>query len=58
VGSGVDGVIEGDAEAVAIVKSQCPNVIGLMGEDTCYRADFIVFGRVFFGWFLVISKNF
>jgi hypothetical protein len=58
VGSGVDGVIEGDAEAVPVVKSQGPNVIGWMDKDTCYGTGFIVVSGVFVGGVLIISMNF
>lgn len=34
MGSGVDGVVEGDAEAVPVVKVQRPNVIGRTDKDS------------------------
>jgi hypothetical protein len=47
VGSGVDRVVRGDAQAVPIVKVYRPNVIGLVYKDTCYGPIFIIVRGIF-----------
>ena len=47
---------ESDAQGVAAVKGQLPNVIGLVDEDSGYGAVFVVWGRVFRSW-LFLRKD-
>lgn len=52
-GGGVDGVAGGDAQGVATVKFQGPNVIGLVYKDTGYRAKNKAFASIFVYWALL-----